>query len=313
MHYLKCFFFLLIIVFCTNLNLLAKPASEAAKAKHKINKKAFQLCEQAIKAANSGDLEVAISYLKRALQLEPGFPEALFNLGSIYRVRHQYDHSYAAFQELLIKNPQDHEARLEKTLSLIGLGNLKQAQIELDKVPKSSKRYQEVATKLAELKAAEPEPTKPIKAKISKSKPEEDKPSPTPKASLYESTKKTIEINTPTGITEDPQHNIYVANFSGNTIEKLSPNGQNRQILATGNLLAGPSDLVFDGNEQRLLVCNYKTGTVITVDLNGKMRILLEKLEKPYALFLQNNHKLYISEQGKKAVSIVDLQKLKHN
>ena len=199
--------------------------------------------------------------------------------------------------------PADHEARLEKTLTLIAMKSYNDALSELKKVPATEKRYTEVQEKLQ--KALSQNPYR-IKPNITKNI-IEDKPV---NSGLYKKVyeKFSLSFNTPTGITADLDNNIYIANFSGNTIEKISAQGNKRQIFAEGNLISGPSGLAFDESTGELLVANYKTGNIITINQLGKMQILIDNLEKPYSLFLQKTGKLYISEQGKKAVSIINLR-----
>jgi DNA-binding beta-propeller fold protein YncE len=73
-------------------------------------------------------------------------------------------------------------------------------------------------------------------------------------------------------------------------------------------LISGPSGLIYDTQRQRLLVSNYISGTIVSIDLNGKSRLLVSDLQKPYSLFLEEqSNQLYVSEQGKNVVSIIDL------
>ncbi len=272
--------------------------------KKKINSQAFKLCQTAVKVASEGDYDMAVIYLKRALEIEPKFPDALFNIGSIYRVQKKYQDSYVAFQQLLIINPNDNEARLEKVLTLIAMKSFKDASTELAKVPNSEKRYAGVKSQLdkaiakGETEAAKE--TKPAAPIVYESK-------GLYSAQMSGKEKLVFSFSTPTGITSDDENNVYVANFSGNTIEKISPDGKRRQLFAAGDLLSGPSGLTFDDRKQELLVSNYKSGTIIKISKNGQMTLLLDQLEKPYSLFLQKDGRLYISEQGKKAVSVVNI------
>jgi tetratricopeptide (TPR) repeat protein len=331
-------------------SLIALPISATATktdtvAKKKINPQAFKLCDLAVKVASQGQYDAAVVYLQRALTIEPKFPEALFNLGSIYRVQRKYQDSYFAFQKLLAINPKDNEARLEKVLTLIALKSYKEANVELAKVPSTEKRYETVKAQLEkatqkspykEEPAIEPKPSptiitttkptpkiaqndistpkpKPVLASLntpsnfyhSESSPYKDSPSKTNPQKTNK--KESLSFTTPTGITADSDNNVYIANFSSDTIDKISSDGSQRSLFASGNLLSGPSGLIFDKESRELLVSNYKTGTIIKIDQAGKMKTLVENLEKPYSLFLKEDGRLYVSEQGKKAVSIINI------
>jgi tetratricopeptide (TPR) repeat protein len=285
---------------------LPKPNKVNQKAPKKINSAAFKLCQTAVRIASEGDYNTAVIYLKRALELEPKFTEALFNLGSIYRVQKKYQDSYVAFQQLLFINPKDHEARLEKILTLIAMRSLNDASAELTKVPQTEKRYSQIKAQL----------NKALAKQASVQVKEDPQTLMANRGGLYKASYKDdiqtrekylFNFSTPTGITADDKDNIYVANFSADTIEKISPDGAKRQMFASGSLLSGPSDLIFDNLSHELLVSNYKSGTIIKIDRQGQMQVLVDQLQKPYSLFLQHDGKLYVSEQGKKAVSIINI------
>jgi len=292
---------------------VAAPRAQSSP-KHKINTRAVELCQLAIQVASQEDYEAAVVYLKRALELEPKFPEALFNLASIYRSQKKYQDSYSIFQQLLMINPDDHEARLEKVLTLIGMKSYKAASDELQKVPSTEKRYASVKAKLDQAYQS------PAQAS-SKAFTQDTSTSTNLRNALYEKRQnaspklqkssleqtKTLAFSSPTGITTDEEGNIYVANFTTDTIEKLSADGSKRETFASGEQIAGPSGIVYDQKNERLLVCNYKAGSVVSVSKTGQIRLLIDKLEKPYALHLQQDGLLYVSEQGKKAVSIISL------
>ena len=52
-------------------------------------------------------LNEAISELKKSLELEPNYPDALFNLGCIYGVMNRYEEAFEKFRLLLQINPND--------------------------------------------------------------------------------------------------------------------------------------------------------------------------------------------------------------
>lgn len=300
--YLKLLKLSLLIVFSfSSMGVLANKV----KNNKKINSQAFHLCELAVKVASEKNYDTAIIYLKRSLEIEPKFVIALFNLGSIYRAKHKYNDAYFAFQQLLQIDPADHEARLEKTLTLIALKNLETAEKELNKIPKTEKRYNFVSTQLEKEKALNKTEKAQIISNITKSLYASEKD-----LKLFKNEndlKNNLDFNTPTGIASDNEENIYIANFSTNTIERVSSAGQ-RQIIIQGDLISGPSDIVYDAQNKSLLIANYKSGNITSLNLvSKKAKVLIDNLQKPYALFLKPDRKLYISEQGRQAVSIIDI------
>ncbi|HEY9886466.1 MAG TPA: hypothetical protein V6C96_04320, partial [Vampirovibrionales bacterium] len=122
-------------------------------------------------------------------------------------------------------------------------------------------------------------------------------------------TKTSWDFKSPTGIATNSNGEIYVADFTSNKIEKINPQTNQRVIMAAGGLIQGPSALTYDKINDVLLVTNYKSGTLTGIDRKGMIEILLESLDKPYALHLSADRKLYISEQGKQSVTIIELPK----
>lgn len=274
----------------------AKPPKQNKKSKRKVDPKAFHLVQLAVEVASKGDYSTAAAYLERALIIEPKYPDALFNAGSIYRVQKRYEDAYFVFQQLLSLNPYDHEARLEKVLSLIELQNYQKANSELKKVPTTQPRYELVKRKLQFAIANRPK-------KLQKSTPAKER--------FYQSaasaSKLSLRFSSPTGIAQDSNNNIYVADFLTNKIEKISANRNKREVFASGQQIMGPSGLAFDDKKNSLLVSNYKSGTVVSINQLGEIDVLVKNLEKPYSIFLDETGNLYISEQGKKAVSIINI------
>ncbi|MDJ0625371.1 MAG: tetratricopeptide repeat protein [Candidatus Caenarcaniphilales bacterium] len=303
----QLFFSFLLLSFYTSHPLISytKPASKVKQSK-KINSKAIHLVKLGVDTATKGDYKAAIAYLERALKIEPKYPDALFNAGSIYRVQKKHEDAYFVLQQLLAINPYDHDARLEKVLALIGMQNFKQASSELKKVPINQTRYKLIKdildkeisnyNKNRKLKRANNSPSKNNRFYKSASRRKPNRPHKN----------LSLRFSSPTGITVDKKQNIYVADFLTNKIEKISAN-QQRQVFASGNQIMGPSGLVFDDKSDNLLVSNYKSGTVVSIDRVGKIKVLVNNLQKPYSIFLDENGKLYISEQGKKAVSIINI------
>jgi tetratricopeptide (TPR) repeat protein len=270
----------------------------------KLDPKAFQLSQVAYHLASQKDYDTAIVYFKRSLEIEPKYKDALFNLGSIYRIQKKYTDAYVCFQQLVTINPNDQDAQMEKVITLIGLKNFTEASYEFRKISPTTARYREVQ-KILE------------KAVLNQKKniAETQAPKLQETTQLYPSRSKpsgqlsweSLNFSSPTGITVDSDQNVYVANFTTDTVEKISPDGSRRTTIADAKLVSGPSDLFFDPKTGRLLVCNYKSGTIISLFEDGHSQILAKNLSKPYSFHLTDDGRLLVSEQGKKALSVVKI------
>ncbi len=279
------------------LSVSAEPTKAESKAVQTgISKEAFELHKQAFKAANKDDFTAAIGFLQRAVELEPKFSDALYNLGSLYLHQAQYQDAYFYFQRLVTIDHKDNQARLQKAICLIGLKNFPEAGLELAKIPNETEDYLRV-NEILEFA---------LSKQLDRLK---DSPIPT----LYPGKSSTLkayrQIESPTGITSDGE-SIYIADFFSNSIRRSAPNAAEEngsELFLESPLLSGPSSLAFDPVSNALIVANYRSGSLLSVNLNSKeVTVIATELKKPYAIYLGARNKLYVSEQGKRTVSVLD-------
>lgn len=109
------------------------------------------------------------------------------------------------------------------------------------------------------------------------------------------------------GVTRAGDGTIYVANFSGPSIVKVSPSGT-PTTLTSGNLLSGPIDIVL-GPDGFLYVANNNNSTIVKVDVSTGAQTLLAtggSLFNPRGLAFDSAGKLYAANIGTGQVVLVD-------
>lgn len=71
----------------------------------KIDPKAKEWYERGVKANSDGKLNVAIKYLKKAIEIYPDYEDALFKLGYVYEKQKEYNESLKYYEKVIKLNP----------------------------------------------------------------------------------------------------------------------------------------------------------------------------------------------------------------
>ena len=273
---------------------------------------AIEAFNAGMRAFEKGQYEAAARAFEQAVEMDPAYGDAWYNLGSVnFRVK-KYESARFAFQKAVWRNPKDPESRYNLAWSLENLGKTKEAYDAYQQVPAGSAVYGQAQQKMAQL------------AKLLQSG-SEIKPAntgtglrPASPASITKPStwfggigKRQVVLATglggPTGIAAGTAGELYVANYSKNSVIKVLPNGK-QQVVAQGGLLAGPIGLARDPRNGHLYVANYLKNNLVRITPDGKTTILATGFGKPYMLYFDTaSHTLFVSEQETNTVSKVVL------
>lgn len=252
---------------------------------------AVKAYNQAIDFSKTANYQDAIMYFKKAILLDPNFTDAYFNLGSIYEYQNENDLALEAFITVFKNNPNDYESIYKIANIYNKKGEYKKALNYLSIIPASSDKYlsaydlqKKIQAKILTGKTVTKPPSKPKSTK---------KPASTIRKTVLNN------FNGPTGIAKDKNNNLYVANFTSNSIVKIYPDGK-RKIIASGKPISGPVGIAVDSNNN-LYVANYKSNEILKITPTGSISVILKGVKRPYYLLLDDNI-LYISEQGNNTV-----------
>lgn len=231
-----------------------------------------------------GQYDRAITMFKDAIKLDPNYIDAYFNLGSILEYLGQYDAALAVFKQVIVRQPGDYDSVYKAAWLSHQMGQDDKTKTYLSIIPKNSPRSQDVQELMSQLKVS-PTPAATTEApQISKIPQSSD---------MYEN------ITSPTGITVDEEGNVYVAEFTNNTIVKITPDNK-RIVYIKDPKLSGPIGLVRDkaGN---LYIANYNKDNVLKVSTSGEISVLIGNVKKPYCLYIEGNM-LFVACQGSNSV-----------
>ena len=233
--------------------------------------------------------KAAIISFQRAVQIEPTFTDAYYNLAEIYKYLNQNENAIITYAKLLNINPNDYDADFEIAKVYAKQANYTIALKYSSDIPESYQKYQEVLNFQKE--------TKDIIYKLEQEKIAKNNA----KIKLSEPITKTFidKFESPTGITTDSQGNLYIACYSTNYISKISPD-KKKTVFAKSKLINGPIGLATDKFDN-IYVANYESNNILKISPLGIINVFMNKISKPYCLYIKNDI-LYVSEQGTNTV-----------
>lgn len=111
----------------------------------------------------------------------------------------------------------------------------------------------------------------------------------------------------PTGVAVDTQGNLYVANFSKNTIYKVLPNGD-KKLMAEGLGINGPVGLTIDDKTGNLYIANHLDNTISKITQDGIVSVIATGLKRPYNIIFDQAHQtLFVSQQDSNSIAKIKL------
>ena len=232
-----------------------------------------------------GQYDRSMECFRKAIELDPDYIDAYYNLGSILDYLGQDEAALTVFKQIIVRKPTDYDSVYKAAELSKKLGQIEKAKSFLSIIPAGTyvnpKAYQLARELNTDLQTLQYENN--IK----------EQPKQPQTNGVYEN------IPSPTGITTDKSGNLFVAGFSDNIIFKITPEG-NRVIFLKDKRLNGPIGIINDeaGN---LYIANYNADNVLKVTSTGQVSVLIEDVLKPYGLYISNGT-LFISSQGSNAV-----------
>jgi tetratricopeptide (TPR) repeat protein len=268
------------------------------------NLEATRAYNQAIDRYNRGNKIDALRLFERAAEADPAYPDAHYNVGSLYFQMQDYARAKAAFRKVLSLNPNDTMARFNLGLALEKLQQYDEAIAAYRQIPQGDKRYEQAKNKIASLSArlrdTENERNtgriEPGYGSTAKGGPGGQKVETFAKG-----------FYGPTGLAVDYRGDLYVANYSKNMIMRVSPKGEKSVFLQESGL-HGPLGLAIHPSNGDLYVANYLNNNVLRVTPRGKVTVVASGLSKPYNLLLDSvTNMLFVTEQETNAIYRIQL------
>ena len=273
--------FLIITLLFIGIPVLADPLYDTAnEAKLEYN--------QGVDYYKAGQYDRSMAAFRRAIELDPNYVDAYYNLGLILEYLKQDEAALSTFKQIMVRKPDDFDAVYKAAVISNRLGQSENAKKYLSIIPASSNVYTQ-AQNLARNLGTDMQTIKANAARIAA----EETVKVDKTASMFNN------LPSPTGIAGDNSGNIYVACFSDNMIYKLTPDGK-KIIFVKDSRINGPIAMVSD-NSENLYISNYNADNVIKVTPAGSISVFVGNIQKPYGMSIINGM-LYVSSQGANSV-----------
>lgn len=243
-----------------------------------------------------GQFEESASCFKKAIELDPNYIDAYYNLGSILEYLKQDEAALSVFKQIIIRKPDDYESVYKAAALSKKLGEYEKAKMYLTLIPTDTmigQRAKQLASTMnTDLPTAKVEQTQPKTYVDANPKNNSD--------GMYS------DIASPTGVIADNSGNLFVAGFSDNTIYKIGPDNK-KIVYIKSQKIDGPIGLAID-SPGNIYIANYNKDNILKVDKNGAISELISNIQKPYCMYITGNL-LFISSQGSNSVIRYKLDK----
>lgn len=243
-----------------------------------------------------GQFEESANCFKKAIELDPNYIDAYYNLGSILEYLKQDEAALAVFKQIILRKPDDYESVYKAAVLSKKVGETEKAKMYLTLIPTDTligNRAKQLATSMETdiptEKAKQTEPANYVQAN-----PKNDSDG------MYS------DITSPTGLVTDKNGNLFVAGFSDNTIYKIGPDNK-KIVYIKSEKIDGPIGLAIDIDEN-IYIANYNKHNILKVDKNGAISELIENIQNPYCMHITDGL-LFISSQGSNSVIRYKLKK----
>ena len=251
---------------------------------------------EAIDVYGQDDIQKSIDLFKKAIELNPNFYEARYNLSQILMSLDKNDEALKTLKEIIVLRPDDSETLYNIGRLQYKKGYLSDAYKYLKKINESAPQYESAKILMDKIEKRQDELN--LEAKISEHKVLLDGQGSYLPSELS-------SITAPSGVVIDDRGNIYTASFSENVIYKISIYGK-KSIYVRSNLIKGPIGLAID-KENNIYVANYSAGTIVKIKPTASASVFA-KIAKPYCILYDNEHnRLYVTEQNSNKLVKFDL------
>lgn len=274
------------LVACTGLTVLADSVSNEAKFEYNRGYDFYKI----------GQYDRSMAAFRRAIEIDPNYIDAYYNLGSILEYLHQDDAALAVFKQIIVRKPDDYESIYKAGNLSVKLGQYDKAKSYLALIPTSNSLYSKAQALISTIPQDEQKTETPNLSQLGLAENSEMTDNST---HISQTNGMYNNIPSPTGITTDSAGNVYIASFSDNIIYKVTPDG--RQIVFIKNpQINGPIAMASDA-KGNMYVSNYNSNNVVKITPTGGISVLINNVEKPYGMNITEGM-LFVSSQGTNSV-----------
>lgn len=249
-----------------------------------------------LKSYEQGDIKSAVSFFKRAVDLDPEFIDAYYNLGAIYKKQKNFPQAIDSFQKAYNLNHEDHEVIFELASCYFEEKSYQNAKKYFSLLPTTFPKYNEAVQKIGLITqsfgSTESTTNSPDQAASSTANPKSQ-------AQLLADTlgkaEGRIEQETSTENTNSQpppnQAELLVNNLTKPSASNISPPIK----VITGNF-HGPTGIAKD-SKNNIYIGNFGNDRIERISSNGKRETFLEHngIKGPVGIAVDSNDNVYVA------------------
>lgn len=256
---------------------------------------------QGIDYFNAGKYDMAITSFKNAVSIHPEFYNAYYNLAQTYKEVGNKNDTMWIYKKIISLKPDDFETVYALSEMLYNKGSYKDALTYLYMIPYFAPEYskaQKMIDKTEEKIAAQEKTASVQKPAVqAQNTPTQTIDIPVVQTPAVKDVTYT-NVGAPSGVAADKSGNLYIADFGGNVIYKITPDGT-KIVFADGTNIGGPLGLATD-DSGNVYAANYSKNNIVKIAPDKTVKeIMLVKM--PYCIFISDGY-LYVSEQSTNTV-----------
>lgn len=267
-------------------------------------KEAESLYTQGMEAYQEKALIRAADLFEKSVKADSSYVDAWYNLGAVQYKLDKFEEARYAFQKALWRAPNDQEIRYNLAMALMKLNRNDEALTQLERIPAGSALFSQAERDIAMLKKRGVQSTP---SNVAANNNANNSSNAGANVAVDGTRVYAKGLVGPTGLAVGPAGELYVANYTKNSIVKIMPNGSS-VVIAQGGEINGPIGMVRDPRNGNLYIANYISGGIVSVTPSGKTTTLKNGFGKPYYLYFDSlTNRLFVSEQEGNRVSVLSL------
>ncbi len=248
-----------------------------------------------LKSYEQGDIKSAVSFFKRAVDLDPGFIDAYYNLGAIYKKQKNFAQAIDAFQKAYNLHNDDHEVIFELASCYFEERSYQNAKKYFSLLPQTFPKYNEAVQKISLITQSAASTSSPPNQPIADTSTNSKESQAQLLADTLGKAEGGIEQATPPQNTNS-ETQTNQAELLVNNLTKPSTNNTSTPIKVITNNFNGPTGIAKD-SKNNIYIGNFGNDRIERISSDGKREIFLEHngIKGPVGIAVDSNDNIYVA------------------
>ena len=272
-----------------------------------------------LKSYENGDVQSAITYFKKAIDLDPGFVDAYYNLGAIYKKQKNYYGAIKVFQKAVEINHEDYEVAFELASCYLEDKNYSKAKEYFSLIPANFPKYNESRQNIEKINryivienATKNGQTEIIKAPETQAQLLADKLEKSlVEVSPQEAQKVAVVKDSAAPTIQNPTLPKEQEQLLVNTLTKPTKDAFKVSFKTVTGNLNGPAGIAKD-SKGNIFIANFIKDSIEKINIDGSREVFIEKasISGPLGLAVDENDNLYVANYNGNSIIKISPDKI---